>query len=557
MADMAKLTAVLNAEYKGRAAFANAQKDATGFGHTMDNLGKKIAGVFAGYKIAQFAKSSVNAFLQEDKAIASLNQQLRNLGMASATLTAPDFLQSIQNQTGVVKDVTIPAYQTLIRATQDVKKTQDLLKLSLDISAGTGKDVGEVSNALSKAYLGNNTALLKLNVGLTKADMSTKSFTQQTDKLQSLFAGQAAAAADTYLGKLNRIKSAFGEIQQGVGQGLVDGFTQLAGSNGSIDGAINKMLLFGQESSLVISGLIANIGKLTGAINTASLGIPGWLVKMFGRGLVTLSGNNYQTLEVDAIRAKQREAQKLRDQEFATLKSQEAIRKQNAANALADQKKLNAQNAIALKQKQDQAVLDKASALLKQSQATFDLQKIALYAAAQNETLTADEKLRLSMMQTQDQLAAAIENKNLPLVEQLTNKLQAQTNQFALMHNIDPYTAFTLGADALTQSLIAAANAQKYLNDEMSKMGQGIGGGLNSGGTGGTNTPVAPSLVAAASFANEGMAGAINESRVGSGVQQIVVAIDGAAIAQATVGQSAAGVTPTYQKNAFQGNLYW
>lgn len=547
MADMAKLTAVLNAEYKGRAAFANAQKDASGFGHVMDGLGKKIAGVFAGYKIAEFAKNSVNAFLKEDAAIASLNQQLRNLGMASATLTAPDFLQSLQNQTGVVKDVTIPAYQTLIRTTQDVKKTQDLLKLALDISAGTGKDVGEVSNALSKAYLGNNTALLKLNVGLSKSDLATKSFAEQTDKLQKLFAGQAAAAADTYLGKLNRLKSAFGEIQQGVGQGIVDGFSQLAGSNGSIDGAINKMLLFGQESSLVISGLIANIGKLTGAINTASLGIPGWLVKMFGRGLVTLSGHNYQTLEVDAIRAKQRETQKLRDQEFATLKSQEAIRKQNAANALADQKKLNAQNAIALKQKQDQAVLDKASALLKQSQSTFDIQKAQIYIALQNDTLTANEKLRLSMMQTQDQLAAAIQDKNIPLVEQLTVKLQAQTNQFALMQGIDPYTAFTLGADALTQSLLAAAAAQKALNDEMSKMGDKSGLGLGGGATGGAGS-LAPTIPAAPAVGSDAWAKSQSWWTPG-GFGAVTVQIDGTAVATALVNQSGSAVPSSLQRN--------
>ena len=58
-------------------------------------------------------------------------------------------------QIGVADDQLRPAFANLARATGDVTKSQELLTLSTNISAATGKDLESVSIALSKAYGGN------------------------------------------------------------------------------------------------------------------------------------------------------------------------------------------------------------------------------------------------------------------------------------------------------------------------------------------------------------------------------------------------------------------
>jgi len=66
----------------------------------------------------------------------------------------------------VVDDKLRPALATAVRATGDLAKGQSLLRLALDVSAGTGKDVAVVTGALSKAFNGNQTALKKLVPGI-------------------------------------------------------------------------------------------------------------------------------------------------------------------------------------------------------------------------------------------------------------------------------------------------------------------------------------------------------------------------------------------------------
>ena len=78
------------------------------------------------------------------------------------------FIQNLQNTTGVLDDQLRPAFTTLVNATLDAKKAQELLSVALDTSAGTGTDLQSVTDALAKAALGENTAIGKLQIGLKK-----------------------------------------------------------------------------------------------------------------------------------------------------------------------------------------------------------------------------------------------------------------------------------------------------------------------------------------------------------------------------------------------------
>jgi hypothetical protein len=88
------------------------------------------------------------------------------------------------------------------------------LQLALDISASTGKDLGSVTSALSKAYLGNNTALSKLGVGISKADLKAKSFQEITAELSKTFAGSATASANTFQGSIDKLGVASANVKE-------------------------------------------------------------------------------------------------------------------------------------------------------------------------------------------------------------------------------------------------------------------------------------------------------------------------------------------------------
>jgi hypothetical protein len=79
------------------------------------------------------------------------------------------FIQSLSEQVGIVDDDLRPAQARLARATGSVAKSQELLRLSLDASAVSGKPLATVSAAMAKAFNGNTGALTKLFPELKKS----------------------------------------------------------------------------------------------------------------------------------------------------------------------------------------------------------------------------------------------------------------------------------------------------------------------------------------------------------------------------------------------------
>jgi hypothetical protein len=229
-----------------------AKKHISGFDKTIKDLGKTFAGVFSAQKVLQFGKASVQAFIADDKAAKVLSRTLSNLGLAFADPSVKTFIGDLEKQYGVLDDFLRPAYQKLITTTGDLGKSQDLLKTALDLSAQSGESVVSVANDLARAYAGNTKGLQKYGLGLTKAELAAMSFEQILAKITEISTGQAAAAANTYAGKLDKLEVAAANASETIGGALVDAFVTIAG-DGNIDKAIAKIDLAAQALATLIS----------------------------------------------------------------------------------------------------------------------------------------------------------------------------------------------------------------------------------------------------------------------------------------------------------------
>jgi hypothetical protein len=233
-----------------------ATKGVSKLGKSFKSLGlsSKLGYAAAAAGAAAFAKQSLATAMADEKAQATLARTLKNVGESFATSSVTKYVDSLQRATGVSEDQLRPAFGKLVTATQSATKAQDLLALSLDISAGTGKSVESVSAALSRAYAGNNTALGKLGAGLTKAQLKSMSFEQITKQLSTLFAGQASTAAATFSGQVDILKVAAGEASETIGYALIDSIKKLGGQNGAKDLA-KQMETLAQSTADVIAGV--------------------------------------------------------------------------------------------------------------------------------------------------------------------------------------------------------------------------------------------------------------------------------------------------------------
>ena len=210
---------------KLKAANGDVENSAT----NMEKFGKVAAAAFAAAAAAAAAYAvkigvdGVKAALADEQSQVKLASALTNAtGATKAQIAATeDSIDKMARATGVADDKLRPALARLALSTNDTQKAQELLSLALDISTQTGKPLEGVANALGKAYDGNTAALGKLGVGLSSAELKAMSFTQVQSRLSDLFGGAAAKNAETFQGRMDRLKVAFDESVETIGYKLL------------------------------------------------------------------------------------------------------------------------------------------------------------------------------------------------------------------------------------------------------------------------------------------------------------------------------------------------
>ena len=211
----------------------NVQKSASG----IEKFGKAAAAAFA---VAAAAAVAYATKLAVDGVKSAIEDEQAQLRLASALKTATgatdaqikateDYISKTQLATGVADNDLRNAFQRLSLTTKDVNKSQSLLNLALDVSKGSGKDLATVSEALAKAYEGQDTKLARLGIGLSQTDLKAMDFTQTQQKLSDLYGGAAARNAETFQGRIDRLKQGFEEAKEAVGAALLPVIERLIG----------------------------------------------------------------------------------------------------------------------------------------------------------------------------------------------------------------------------------------------------------------------------------------------------------------------------------------
>jgi hypothetical protein len=230
MADIRTLKLALLADTKNFIdGLDKADRETKTFSNKLDDALQKGAAAFlavgaaAGAMAIKIGIDAVKAAVEDEKAQKSLAITLKNTTKATdaQVKAVEDFIDKTARATGVADDQLRPSLDRLLRSTQDITKAQKLQTLALDISAGTGKDLATVTEALGKAYDGNLGALKRIGVPLDENIIKTKDFDAATKALSETFAGQADAAAETFAGRMARIKIAIDEAKEQLGQALL------------------------------------------------------------------------------------------------------------------------------------------------------------------------------------------------------------------------------------------------------------------------------------------------------------------------------------------------
>ena len=383
------------AQFTGKPAFKKADTAVSQLNRNTKNLGKTLTRTFSTAAVLAFSRASIKAFAEDDKAATALGTTLKNLNLAygSNIGTVNGFIDRLEAQTGVLDDELRPAMDRLLRATGSVTKAQELLNLSLDIAAGTGKSVTQVSQSLQKAFLGQTQAIGRLGVGLTKAELSSSSFEEIQQRLTALFAGQATAAANTFAGQLDKLTIAANNAKETIGAGLYDAITALSGGGATAaTDNIDKLAKAIADTVSNAAKLIARLKDLKPLLIAIGVGAALYFAPITTAvaGLVLLMSSLNKELDKLSFRkgiipGGMGNVAMTGGTNQDTQRADAAAAKKAAAAAAKAKKEEAAAQAKILRDKRLGLLIDKANLALGKGSNVFDLDKIQNAAALANQ----------------------------------------------------------------------------------------------------------------------------------------------------------------------------
>ena len=432
------------------------KKEISAFEKQVKTFAKTFAAAFSVTALTRYGKAAVNAFVADEKAAKSLEQQLKNTGYQFSSPAVELYIANLQRTTGVLDDQLRPAFQKLLSVTGSITLSQDALATALDVSAAGFGSVVEVSQALAKGFGGQTTAIGRLVPGLNKAALKSGDMNKIMKELNSKFTGQSAARLTTYAGKMDLLKVASENVKEEIGKGILGALDAL-GKDTNIQDTTKKMEALGKQTGNTITGLgvlLKTLGDIPGIgligkvfYETSALGL-----------LARLGKENRPARELPAN--EQRSAGRISSQQFKV--------------EIRQKKELDRLRALEL------AALKKKTAV-DQLRDKFDLERIGLTAAL-NAATDEETKLRLKA-----QLAILDNN------EALAKKLLAEMEAAEAAKKLA--TSFTAIGDAtieyfkkLSESLVGTMayfnmSMQQILAERLKESGKtSLGGGITGGG---------------------------------------------------------------------------
>jgi hypothetical protein len=282
---------VLNVEILGEfkkltTATTGAAKDLNSLKKTTDKISKgmktALGAIGLGFSlgvVVRELKEASKAAIEDVK-----SQELLALSLQASTKATDNQIAAVEKvigkyqlQASVADDQLRPAFAKLTQSTGNLEESSKLLGIALDVSAGSGKSLDAVTQAMSKALEGSTGALERLLPAVKGVD-DPMAF------LEERFKGAASAASN--VDPYTRMNILFGELQEQIGMALLpylEDFSDWLAEPGTTEmlQEIVKVIVdlikkFGEVISFVVKykdvliPLVAVVGTLTVAVKAVS-----------------------------------------------------------------------------------------------------------------------------------------------------------------------------------------------------------------------------------------------------------------------------------------------
>lgn len=219
--------AMKGVESTGKQAAQNTQKEFQSAGSSIKSAVKDIAVslglAFGTAQVISFGKESVKAFVEAEENANHLRFAVQKIGGEGAAAFQKLIDQSSKLQNiSIFSDDDIQKSQTqLTTLGLNSDQVEELIPKILDLASATGQDLGSATQTIIQGINGQTRGLKAVGLEFENTGDKTKNLAILTQNLNK-FQGATAEALETTAGKSKRLENAFGELQETIGQFIVE-----------------------------------------------------------------------------------------------------------------------------------------------------------------------------------------------------------------------------------------------------------------------------------------------------------------------------------------------
>lgn len=256
-------------------------KDAGGESGGFGSLSKSISGIgvaaaaagaaIATYLVQQGLSAGIAAAIETESALARMNHALGNMGRLSADSSNDfqKFASEIQNTTTVADDAAISMLALSTAFTKTNEQSKQVTMAAINMSAALGTSAETAIRQLGGSLSGTAGGLAKLVPEIRNLTEEQLKAGKAIELVSQKFGGSAAAAANTYAGRLTQMKNAWGDVLEEIGFFFTksDALRKAFGFiTEAIKSLVGKLSGFREESGDVFKPILIGIGKLANGV---------------------------------------------------------------------------------------------------------------------------------------------------------------------------------------------------------------------------------------------------------------------------------------------------
>ena len=229
MATISRMSVSLSANPSGlQKGLKSARASVQRFTKQVFSLKSAIVGALGAASLGALAKSSVEAFEQQEQAVAALDASIRSMKRNTKGLSESlqKLASQIQNE-GILGDEAIIQGTSFLTTYGDItdKLMPRTVRIMADLAAKMGGDTTRAANLLGKASMGLVGSLSIAGISLSDAAKESKDFELILSEIEQQVGGMNKALGDTATGGIKQFRNAWGDVQEKLGEVIAIGLS--------------------------------------------------------------------------------------------------------------------------------------------------------------------------------------------------------------------------------------------------------------------------------------------------------------------------------------------